>query len=314
MKSAPVDMQMDNPAYGAAAPDLSILIPFFRYDPSPLVRALDCQSQNLTGAVELVLLDDGSRDIALTAEIQRLIQGIQMPARLVTLADNVGRAAGRNRLFRESRARHILFIDCDMAPDRPAFLETWLELVQYEDPAIAFGGFSLDQVQPDIDQRLHYALQKRGECVSAVVRRRTPEKYVYTSNLLVRRDVFETERFDDSFAGWGWEDVEWGIRISSHFDIAHIDNPATHLGLDSEAVLLDKYGLSLSNFTRILSNHPDVIKTYPSYRLSRVMRQVPHRNTLVKLLRRVAQSGAPLFARIVAAKLYRAAIYAEAIP
>lgn len=314
MTSGPVDVKLEKPDHGPAAPDLSILIPFFRYDPSPLVRTLDCQCQNLPGTVEVVLLDDGSCDTALTSEVQRLIRDLQLPARLVTLADNVGRARGRNLLFEESRARHVLFIDCDMAPDRPGFIETWLELVQYDDPAIAFGGFSLDQVEPRLDQRLHYALQKRGECVSAVVRRRTPEKYVYTSNLLVRRDVFETERFDDSFAGWGWEDVEWGIRISSHFDITHIDNPATHLGLDSEAALLDKYGLSLSNFKRILEHHPDVIKTYPSYLLSRVMRKVPHRKTVVRLLRQIAQSGAPLLARIAAAKLYRAAIYAEAIP
>ena len=60
-----------------------------------------------------------------------------------------------------------------------------------------------------------------------------PEKYVFTSNLLIRRDVFDAEPFDAGFVGWGWEDVEWGMRVSRRHPIAHIDNPATHLGLDA---------------------------------------------------------------------------------
>ena len=312
MTCVALDTTVENAAFGPATPRMSVLIPFYRYDPRPLVRTLDNQARDFPGQVEIVLLDDGGGDPALTVEMTKMISKMSTPARLVTLAENQGRSSGRNRLFGQSRARHVLFIDSDMAPDSESFLRTWLELAEQHDPAIAFGGFSLKQVTPRADQRLHYALQQRGECVHAAQRTLAPAKYVYTSNLLVRRDAFETEAFDDHFSGWGWEDVEWGIRISYQFDITHIDNPATHLGLDTAPVLLDKYAKSLANFTKVLARHPDVLSTYPSYRLSRLLRRAPFRNSLRRLLRDIAQSGAPLFARIVAAKFYRAAVYAEA--
>ena len=97
-------------------------------------------------------------------------------------------------------------------------------------------------------------------------RARAPEKYVYTSNLLVRRDVFEAEAFDGAFTGWGWEDVEWAMRVSRRWPVLHIDNPATHMGLDTVEQLAGKYEQSAGNFARVVARHPDVVSTYPSYR------------------------------------------------
>src|SRR5690606_23100227 len=98
-----------------------------------------------------------------------------------------------------------------------------------------------DQAPPDAAHALHRALAVGGDCLPAAERRHAPEKYVFTSNLLVRRDVFETERFDEGFSGWGWEDVEWGMRVARRWPIVHIDNPATHLGLDDAETLAAKY-------------------------------------------------------------------------
>ena len=42
---------------------------------------------------------------------------------------------------------------------------------------------------------VHRAMAARSDCVSSAERAKAPEKYVYTSNLLVRRDVFDSEAF-----------------------------------------------------------------------------------------------------------------------
>jgi hypothetical protein len=144
------------------------------------------------------------------------------------------------------------------------------------------------------------------------VRARTPEKYVYTSNLLVRRDVFEAEGFDERFTGWGWEDVEWGMRVAARFGVTHIDNTATHLGLDTAEALLGKYEQSLTNFQRILQLHPDIVRGYPSYRLSRALKVLPARKVWRDALKQLALSRAPLSLRVAAAKIFRAGLYAEA--
>lgn len=300
----------DNAPWATAQPRLSVLVPFKGDDPRPLLIALAREPV----AIEIVLLDDGTGDASLSAALQALIPDLPLPTRLVTLAINEGRAKGRNRLVSHARAGHFLFLDSDMAPDRGDFLAAWLALITKDDPAVAFGGFSLQQVKPRRDQALHRAMAAHSDCLSAAERSLSPEKHVFTSNLLVRRDVFAAEGFDEGFAGWGWEDVEWGMRVARRWPIVHIDNTATHLGLDPAKVIAAKYEQSAANFARVVAAHPEVVSAYPSYRAAKILRRVPLRGLWRPLIKAFALNDlAPLPSRAFAMRLYRAALYAEAV-
>ena len=303
----------DNEAWLKGEPRLSVIMPFFRYDPVPLLARLDAEAAAFGGEIEILALDDGGGDKALAKRAETLIETMACPARLILLAANEGRAKGRNRLVENARARHTLLIDCDMTPDAPDFLARYMALVD-EDVEIAFGGFSVDRTEATADQELHRALQTRAECLPARLRELQPEKYVYTSNLLVRRDVFGIEAFDEGFTGWGWEDVEWGMRVARKFQVLQIENTATHLGLDTAAVLAGKYEQSVANFARVVAHHPEIISAYPSYRMARLLKRLPFLSAFRALLKGVAlQAHAPLIARIFAMKAYRAALYAEVV-
>jgi glycosyltransferase involved in cell wall biosynthesis len=304
---------VENAVWTSAEPKLSVVMPFFRYDPAPLLARLDAEANTFGGAIEILALDDGGGDKVLVEQVAALVGDMACPARLIMLTANEGRARGRNRLVDNARARHVLLIDCDMAPDAPDFLARYMALVD-EDVAVAFGGFSVDQTEATADQEIHRALQLRAECLPAKLRRLQPEKYVYTSNLLVRRDVFRVEAFDEGFTGWGWEDVEWGMRVAAKFEVRQIENTATHLGLDTAAVLASKYEQSVANFARVVAHHPEVVVNYPSYRMARFLKRLPQRPLFRSFLKQLAlQSHAPLMARIFAMKAYRAALYAEVV-
>jgi glycosyltransferase involved in cell wall biosynthesis len=307
--------EIDNAAWPDARPRLSVLIPFYRDDPSDLIQRLDAEAGALAGAVELVLLDDGGGDAALTARVAQRLARLSLPARLVALAQNVGRARGRNRLAAAARGRTFLFLDSDMLPDAPDFLQAWADLEAAQQPAVAFGGFSLRQAPDSPAFAVHRALAAASECIPAAVRARTPEKYVYTSNLLVRRDVFASEAFDTRFSGWGWEDVEWGLRVARRHRVLHPDNPATHMGLDTVETLAAKYASSGANFARVAERHPEV-RGWPGYRAARRLQRLPWppATTARIALRLATQSGLPVRARAFALRLYRAAVYAEALP
>jgi glycosyltransferase involved in cell wall biosynthesis len=306
--SAP--MIFDNDAWARAAPRLSVLIPFYRDDPIGLLAAID----RADVPAELVVLDDGSGDPALADRVRGVLRCMRMPARFVRLRENEGRAAGRNRLADEARGRHLLFLDSDMLPDAPDFLVRWLGLIDLEDPAVAFGGFSLDQAPRNRANAVHRALALRSDCVPVEARRLAPEKYVFTSNLLIRRDVFEAEPFDAAFVGWGWEDVEWGMRVSRRHPIHHIDNPATHLGLAPAGAIAAKFEQSAANFARVLAAHGDILRHYPSYRAARALRRLPLRGLWRPWLKAAALiDAAPSGMRAFALRLYRAALYAEAV-
>jgi len=301
----------DNAAWTGATPRLSVLIPFLRDDPSRLIAAL----AEVDGeGSELVLLDDGTDDGALTQNLTDLLAALPLPARLITLPTNEGRSRGRNRLAQAARGRHLLFLDSDMLPDSPSFLSDWLALIAAEDPAVAFGGFSLKQAPTEARFAVHRAMAARTECLDAAARSLAPEKYVYTSNLLVRRDVFEAEAFDPAFTGWGWEDVEWAMRVARRWPVRHVDVPATHMGLDDTAALAGKYEQSAANFARVVDRHFAVVSTYPSYRAARRLKRLPGLKAIRPWFKRLALTEvAPVAARAFSLRLYRAALYADRV-
>ena len=308
--TAPIhELRVENAAFAAARPRLSVLIPTFRDDPSALLKALDDPGAN----AEIVVLDDGGGDDALAERIARRIERLGAPARFVRLARNEGRAKGRNRLASHARGAHLRFLDSDMLPDTPDFLSRWAAVAETGAP-VAFGGFTLDQTPERSETALHRAMALKSDCTPAPERAKAPEKHVFTSNLLVRRDVFETIGFDEGFAGWGWEDVEWAMRVARRHAILHIDNTATHLGLDTAPAMAAKYEQSAANFARVVASHQDIVSAYPSYKVAKALKPLPLRGLWRPALKRLALAeAAPLSLRAFAMRLYRASLYIEAV-
>jgi glycosyltransferase involved in cell wall biosynthesis len=301
---------VDNALWATAAPRLSVLIPTFRDDPSALLKALD----DPMARAEIIVLDDGSGDEALARRIAGRIERLRLPARFIQLTSNEGRSKGRNRLASHARAGHFLFLDSDMLPDHENFLARWAALAEGENTPIAFGGFTLDQTPLRPEHELHRVMALRSDCIPAPERARSPEKHVFTSNLLVRRDVFETVEFDEDFTGWGWEDVEWAMRVGRDHPILHIDNSATHLGLDTAPAMAAKYEQSASNFARVVSAHREIVSAYPSYKVAKALKSLPARDIWRPILKTFAlNEAAPVRLRAFAMRLYRAALCCEAV-
>lgn len=310
MTSSTNEIIVDNALWANAAPRLSVLIPTFRDDPSALLKALD----DPMARAEIIVLDDGSGDEALARRIAGRIERLRLPARFIRLASNEGRAKGRNRLASHARADHFLFLDSDMLPDPENFLARWAALAEGENMPIAFGGFTLEQTPLRPEHALHRAMALKSDCTPAPERAKSPEKHVFTSNLLVRRDVFQAVEFDEGFTGWGWEDVEWAMRVGRQHPILHIDNSASHLGLDTAPAMAAKYEQSASNFARVVSAHRDIVSGYPSYKVARALKSLPGRDTWRPMLKAFAlNEAAPTPMRAFAMRLYRAALYCEAV-
>ena len=298
-------------------PALSVLTPVFRHDPTPIGQALAAACATARARLEWVIVDDGSGDPALAARLEALAAQTAAPVRLIVLARNGGRAAARNRLVAEAQGRHVLFLDADMIPDDPAFAARWLALIDAEDPPAAFGGFSVARA-PDLSATaLHKFMSARSDCRSAAERSRDPAQFTATSNLLVRRDVLAATPFDEGFVGWGWEDVDWALRASRFGAIRHIDNPATHAGLDSVETLLRKFGEAGPNYARLAAKHPEAVARFASWRAVRAIKRLPGHKAARPALAFLARDPlglTPMLARHAALKLYRTSVYAEHAP
>jgi hypothetical protein len=291
-------------------PRLSVLVPFHRHDPSPLLERMG----RTRGDVEFILLDDGSGSVDLLARAITAVQRLEAPAQIVVWAVNRGRADARNRLAGEARGEYVLFLDADMIPDSRDFLARWLDVAQRERPFAAFGGLSLRHARATRETALHHNLFSTSDCRPARERMRAPEQFTAAANLLVRRDFLMANPFDEGFVGWGFEDVEWALRASRRAPILHVDNPATHGGLDDVTTLLRKSKEAAVNFARLAVKHPSQVSRFAAHRAARALRLWPARRALRRACAWMARDPwgtTPMLLRRAALRLYRVSCYAE---
>ena len=277
--------------------------------------ALLCSLARLPGADRCTLLvfDDGSLDSDLTSQLIRHTMRFPGPARLISAPKNVGRSHARNRLKDLAESDWVLFLDADMQPDDEAFLLTYLGAIDtHFEPSLIAGGFSLKNIRPTDETRLHAAQSMTSECISADLRNQAPGRYVFTSNILVHREILDAIRFDPGFVGWGWEDVDWGLRVAETYPVIHIENTATHLGLDPDPKLIEKYAGSAHNFARLVDRHPEIMSSTPLYRMAKTLQPLPGRSLIQSSALKLAKmKAAPIKARLFGLKLYRASVYGE---
>jgi hypothetical protein len=81
--------------------------------------------------------------------------------------------------------------------------------------------------------------------------------------------------FDNGFVGYGYEDIEWGIRLDDAATIHHIDNPVTHLGLLDKQVLQRKMRESAPNLVHMYRLHPAKVGSMKLVRAARSLDTLP---------------------------------------
>jgi hypothetical protein len=296
--------------YSAAAPVLSVVTPFYRHDPSQMLARF----AHAPAGVEFILLDDGSASAELMSRVVEAAKALGAPAKLIIWGANRGRSAARNRLIEAARGAYVLFLDADMAPDSPSFLNIWLGVIATQTPLAAFGGLSLAHAARTCETALHHALFGGSDCKPARVRARRPAQTTASANLLVRRDFLLAHPFDDGFTGWGFEDVDWALGAIAEGEIMHVDNPATHVGLDDVETLLRKSAEAGPNFARLARKHPRQVQRFAAHRTARALRATPAQKAqrdLYGWLARDPLGATPMRLRCAALKLYRASHFAE---
>ncbi|MEZ5947202.1 MAG: glycosyltransferase family A protein [Hyphomonas sp.] len=295
----------------AGAPSLIVAVPTYRDDPSRLIDALSlCSADEPFG---LVVYDDGTGNPVQTSNSEAALREFPQPGFLITAAVNLGRAQARNRLISSTQSEWLLFMDADMLPDSADFISVYLEAARKQaGPALLAGGSSLKNSNISPATRLQAAQAAHSECLPADQRNLAPGQYVFSSNILVHRDILNDVPFDPGYEGWGWEDTDWGISIAKNYPVVHIDNTASHLGLLPESLILSKYGTSGGNFARLAARHPDEVHKMRIYRVAQGLNRFGDVGVsgVRTLSRGLAQSRfMPMSTRLFALKLFRAASY-----
>ncbi|MCL7488551.1 MAG: glycosyltransferase [Desulfobulbaceae bacterium] len=233
---------------------LSILIPVYNWDVASLLHCLSAQCSRLTqqDQVEIIVVDDGSSRKFNNFSVAAGLTGVLYEE----LPENKGRAAVRNLLVQLARGTYVLFLDADMLPDRQDFVQTYLGLARSGRDVVC-GGISYQQIGKTKRADSFYIYKSmRTEALPAAIRNITPWRYIFTSNIMLRRDIAASVGFDPGFIGYGFEDIEWGIRLEESFKVEHVDNTCTHTGVMSKDVVFAKMREATDNYYRLFSLYP----------------------------------------------------------
>lgn len=248
--------------------ELSICIPIFNKDVSPLVRELRRQALDLSCVFEILLMDDGSTEYLTENGALDSLECV----RYMRLERNVGRSAVRNRLADEALYEYLIFMDCDVYPDSSSFLRDYLRM---EGADVVVGGYCYGDEPTSKAHLLRWKYGKNREERSAEERGKRPNDSFSTFNFMIRKSLFERVRFDESLCGYGHEDTLFGLCLKrAGIEVTHIDNPLTHLSYDASELFLEKSGNSVRNLWDIYCKVEDADSFADSVKLLRCFRRL----------------------------------------
>lgn len=250
----------------------SILISTYNYDCHQLVFDLRRQCESLGVDYEIIVGDDCSTD-AKSMEECRVINSWDNCSYVVN-QHNVGLAANRNLLAGLAKYEWLIFLDSDAAVRDDGFMRRYYDSRKMGD--VIVGGLLHPDVCPNPHATLRYKYERKADKTrGASFRMKNPYLKFSAFNIMVNRKVFDKVRFDERCRHYGYEDVLFGSELKKlGIGIVHIDNPMTHMGLDSNDVFLKKSEtalhtlLSLEGGARGLSSVENLADKLDSFGLS----------------------------------------------
>ncbi len=220
---------------------LSILIPTYNYNCTPLVTELAAQAKRIVGLQwEIIVGDDGSTCNEVVAA-NRAINSLPC-CEYWERGFNSGRAAIRNHLYERSRGRWLLFLDSDGMPVNSNFLAAYLAAVQGLSAGAVCGSVAHPATLPSPAVSLRW-LHETTYARRATVEWRNSHPYANfrTFNFLIHRDSFARVMFDEQVHSYGYEDNLFGRALQdAGVQVKHIDNPMMNVDIENNATYLAK--------------------------------------------------------------------------
>ena len=233
---------------------LSVLIPVYNYNAVSLVQQLYNQAVKAEIPFEILLLDDNSDN---TCKRENIVLRDLPNTTLFELPTKVGRAIARNYLAGQAKYDYLLFLDCDSEPIDNQFIAQYLPYCKGKSIVVC-GGTAYKPQKPQADSYLRWIYGVRCETKSAKQRNKAPNSQFSTFNFLISRELFLSIRFNELLRNYGHEDTLFGLELQKqNYIITHIDNPLYHMGIDTNAVYLEKTRHGVENLKILLEKYPD---------------------------------------------------------
>lgn len=203
---------------------LSILVPTFNYDVYPLVSDLKRQADDLGISYEILVQDDVSQKFI--NENTRINSLTHCSFSINT--QNLGRGKNINLLCSKSKYDYVLIMEADSLPESASYLKNYIELLP-KSPSVIFGGVKYPNTIPPKEKLLRWKYGINRESKSLEYRLKNEYNFVFTWNLLLKKEILSQYPFPEFIHEYGYEDAIFikNLRLNS-VPIFHIENPLIH--------------------------------------------------------------------------------------
>jgi len=188
-------------------PFISVVMPTFnRKETLEHVLPTLARQSYPADSYEILLSDSGSQD-----GTEDFVKSLNIDNFRFITGENRGRSGARNRGIRDAKGDLILFTDADILADE-RLLEEHARLHE-EEKGVAVVGceVQVDSLEEYEDARAH---PERRRTLHPPTRRELPWLYFLTGNASApKAALLEAGLFDESFTGYGHEDLELGYRL-----------------------------------------------------------------------------------------------------
>ncbi|WP_396185851.1 glycosyltransferase family 2 protein [Flavobacterium sp.] len=243
---------------------LSILIPIFNYNTYPLVNELHKYCLESKIHFEILCQDDASNEFLDENQKINTLENCNFSGNNL----NLGRGTNINLLAEKAKFEWLLIMDCDTFPTQNDFIQNYILKIN-EAEKVVFGGIEYKKEKPANDQLLRWFYGIARESLSVEKRNTNPNGNALTSNILIKKNVFLSNKFDESITKYGYEDLVFLSDLKKKgIVVKHIDNPTYHLGLETSKQFLKKTKTALENLkkltatTSLNSSESKILKTY----------------------------------------------------
>tara|TARA_R110002049_G_scaffold11084_10_gene53198 strand:- start:1028 stop:1924 length:897 start_codon:yes stop_codon:yes gene_type:complete len=215
---------------------LSILIPTYNHSVFSLVKELQHQASTNNISYEIIVMDDASRDKKIIDENLQ-VNNIDNCSYLVQ-SENQGRTATRQHLALRARFDNLLFLDADVIPKYPDFIQRFQYHEQEWD--IQFGGIAYKPEAPPTSETLRWKYGKARETLSVSERKNDPYQTINSGAFLIKKALFLEINEQLKFNMYGLDNLFKQLLEKKNAKVVHLDNPVFHLGLENSVTFIKK--------------------------------------------------------------------------
>lgn len=258
---------------------LSILIPTYNYNVYPLVTELKNQAYNLGITFEILVQDDASKKFL---EENREINLLQHCSYTLNHT-NLGRGNNINLLNNQAKFDYVLIMEADAFPEKKTYLKDLIAAINKE-TIVLFGGVTYPNQEPDKDKLLRWKYGNERESVSLSERLKNPYHFVFTWNLLLKKEILSKHHFPYNVKDYGYEDVVFIKQLKENkIPIQHFNNMLIHFNSETSIAFLNKTEDAVKTLHQLISNKKLLIEDVKIGKASKMI-QLLHLESLARFL------------------------------